>query len=541
MLDVMRKYSIPRVIACAWISQLLWGILSASTPPTYTISDEVAEDLILAGKEWDGGVNGLGPAGQAIGSNNTNVFGANFGHAYIYANAKTTDLGVLPGFGYSAALAINASGQVAGYCFNVALDDIEDTVTTRPFLETNGTLTDLGTLGGNYGVIQSINSSGQMAGYSTLANGDNRAVLCQNGTMTNLGVLPGDMGSHGWGINDSGNIVGASWDSGYHSRAFLYANGNLTNLGTPVGFTRSEARRINNSGQIAGICYNEADESDRHAFLYAHGAMTDLGYIGQYGEVNGLNNSGEIIGTRITEGGSYHAFLCVNGTMYDLNDLLDEDDLTLSSGDAINDSGVIVCDGRFILTPLSAPVVSKPPADSGTIVGGNVTFTVAATGQSVTYFWQRKAAGSSNWNYLSEGTVYVHVNTATLTVHNVTLAMAGDQFRCLISSAGGTTTSAAATLLVGQLPTVSTQPASLKVKTGATAKFTVKARGTVPFKYVWQKNAVNLRDGGKVKGSASASLTLTKVTSADAGNYRVVVANSIGSVTSKQAKLTVGK
>ncbi len=82
-------------------------------------------------------------------------------------------------------------------------------------------------------------------------------------------------------------------------------------------------------------------------------------------------------------------------------------------------------------------------------------------------------------------------------------------------------------------PTITTQPTSLSVATGAAATFTVVAAGTTPLTYQWAK-------GGAAIGTAtSATLTLPAVTATDAGSYTVTVTNAAGSVTSTAATLTV--
>ena len=50
----------------------------------------------------------------------------------------------------------------------------------------------------------------------------------------------------------------------------------------------------------------------------------------------------------------------------------------------------------------------------------------------------------------------------------------------------------------------------------------------------------NLTDGGNLSGTTGPALTLTNVQTNDAGSYQVVVTNSVGSVTSAVASLTVG-
>ena len=156
-------------------------------------------------------------------------------------------------------------------------------------------MTDLGTLArGTISYGKSINSSGQVAGNSS-TNGslDNHAFLYSNGTMTDLGTLGGTT-SFAWSINDSGQVVGWSAAANGYEHAFLYSNGTMTNLG--IGLTYSQAYAINNRGQIVGT-------SDGDAFLYSNGVATDLNRLaqpswGEYGYftlATGINDSGQII------------------------------------------------------------------------------------------------------------------------------------------------------------------------------------------------------------------------------------------------------
>ena len=70
---------------------------------------------------------------------------------------------------------------------------------------------------------------------------------------------------------------------------------------------------------------------------------------------------------------------------------------------------------------------------------------------------------------------------------------------------------------------------------GKTAKFSVTATGFKPFQaYQWRKNGIN------IAGATGASYTTPPTTPADNGSlFSVVVNNSIGSVTSSDAVLTV--
>ena len=71
--------------------------------------------------------------------------------------------------------------------------------------------------------------------------------------------------------------------------------------------------------------------------------------------------------------------------------------------------------------------------------------------------------------------------------------------------------------------------------------FSVTATGIAPLSYQWQKDGVNLTDGGGITGATTATLTITGVMESDEGGYRCVVTNIAGMVTSITAMLTLGK
>ena len=84
-------------------------------------------------------------------------------------------------------------------------------------------------------------------------------------------------------------------------------------------------------------------------------------------------------------------------------------------------------------------------------------------------------------------------------------------------------------------PTITTAPKSQTVDEGSSVTFSVVAAGTAPLSYQWYK------DGAEVSEATDSSYTISSVTSSDAGSYTVTVSNSIGSVTSSAATLTVNK
>jgi len=86
---------------------------------------------------------------------------------------------------------------------------------------------------------------------------------------------------------------------------------------------------------------------------------------------------------------------------------------------------------------------------------------------------------------------------------------------------------------------ITTQPASQNAPAGAQVSFSVAAGGSPPLSFQWQKGTVTLTNGADVSGAAGPVMTLANVQTNDAGNYRVVVTNSSGSLTSVVASLTV--
>ena len=83
------------------------------------------------------------------------------------------------------------------------------------------------------------------------------------------------------------------------------------------------------------------------------------------------------------------------------------------------------------------------------------------------------------------------------------------------------------------VPFITTQPASTTIPTGQSVTFSVKALGSTPFTYQWQKNGVD------IAGAKSATYTITNAVEAHSGKYRVIVSNSAGSTPSNEATLTV--
>ncbi|CCH54246.1 coagulation factor 5/8 type domain protein [Fibrisoma limi BUZ 3] len=84
-----------------------------------------------------------------------------------------------------------------------------------------------------------------------------------------------------------------------------------------------------------------------------------------------------------------------------------------------------------------------------------------------------------------------------------------------------------------QAPAITNQPESKSIVEGDAVTFSVTANGVNPLMYQWQKNGVS------IAGATASTFSISQVKPADAANYRCVVTNSAGSITSAEAKLTV--
>jgi probable HAF family extracellular repeat protein len=188
-------------------------------------------------------------------------------HAVLWSAGTQTDLGTFVGSGdlSSEADDINNSGQVVGW------SDISGGEHMHAFMWSNGTMTDLGTLGtyrDSYAVA--INEAGQVVGASwsiTSSGGRTRRVdhafLWSDGTVRNLGTLGGES-SYATDINDSGEAVGASQTRSGRWHAFFWSRGKMFDLGA-LGAHDSGADGLNSSGDVVGAIQWGANAKVQHS------------------------------------------------------------------------------------------------------------------------------------------------------------------------------------------------------------------------------------------------------------------------------------
>jgi hypothetical protein len=168
----------------------------------------------------------------------------------------------------------------------------------------------------------------------------------------------------------------------------------------------------------------------------------------------------------------------------------------------------------------TSPGINGQPQPATACPGGSASFTVAATGASLSYQWRKNT---------------VNIGGATLATYTINPVAAGDMgsYDCVVTGGCGSTTSLAASLTVNTATSISGQPSPQSVCSGGSASFTVMAAGS-SLTYQWRKNTAN------IGGATSATYTINPAASADNGSYDCVVTGTCGTATSNAASLSVG-
>lgn len=183
-----------------------------------------------------------------------------------------------------------------------------------------------------------------------------------------------------------------------------------------------------------------------------------------------------------------------------------------------NAVGTVVSTNALLTVNVPA-FVSRDPTDQQVVVGRSATFSVVAGGTlPIGYQWQK------------EGTNLSGAVNSSYTISNATTNHAGN-YRVVVSNAWGKATSQVARLTVSPIPIITSQPQSQTVLAGGSVTFGVTAENATG--YQWQRNNAN------IPGANQTSYSISNVATNEAGNFRVVVSNQHGSVTSQVAVLTV--
>jgi probable HAF family extracellular repeat protein len=302
-------------------------------------------------------------------------------HAALWRHGVLEDLGTL-----SEALdansnvqwpGINDNGMVVGISHTAKKDTLGETWSCAAFMAfkgytcvgfvwDEGRMQALPTFGGDNGFATGVNNRGQVVGW---AETKERSSTCnppqklnflaavwepKKGTMTPLRPVEGDVASAATAINNRGEVVGISGDcdvavgrmSARHAVRWD-KNGNPEILGDVGGQFWHTPNAINEQGDIVGFSNPPGGTADNfipHAFLWTReNGMQDLKTIAgdATAQARGINVHRQVVGVSSGPGGS-RAFLWENGTMKDLNGLVEPGfpDRLLSAQSITNDGRI---------------------------------------------------------------------------------------------------------------------------------------------------------------------------------------------------------
>ena len=249
----------------------------------------------------------------------------------------------------------------------------------------------------------------------------------------------------------------------------------------------------------------------------------------------------------------------------------------------------------------SNPVITNEPIDLTVSQGNSATFSVQATGQNLIYQWKRNGADISNarsssytvsstsiatageysvvvssdngsqpvtsraaklivtfpladltlnentspvlsvsvtgtglkYQWFKDGMPLRGQTNSTLTLKDITVDQAGTYSVEVTDADGNKFTSQSSNVTVNAvLPEITSQPSNVSVYTAGNATMRVMVKGA-GHSYQWKKN------GEPIPGETRNTLSLSDIILADAGEYSVSVKNSVGTITSRSARLTV--
>ena len=220
----------------------------------------------------------------------------------------------------------------------------------------------LASLGGTSSGGNSINDQSWVAGYSRLPNRNRHATLWRNGSLTDLGTLGGPNSSVTWNVKNTAGIIagisqtatpeplGENWSSaafystpnnaGYINLGFVWKGGQMRGLPNFPGGNNGFATGANNLGQVVGWAENGVHDTMcvSPQVLQFRPAVWELGPPDQIhdlpliagdtsGAATAINDNGQIVGISgicdqaVGRHTAKHAVLWENGGVTDIGNL----------------------------------------------------------------------------------------------------------------------------------------------------------------------------------------------------------------------------
>jgi hypothetical protein len=435
--------------------------------------------------------------------------------------------------GDNVILSVNASGSTLSYQWQKDGANLIDVgtlsgATTATLSISTTVLTDIGNyrciVTGTCGTANSNPAALTVYQNTLITSQPIGNTICENESHTFSVVSDGDNLTYIWKkdgvvVVDGGNILGATTNNLVVSNAVLADAGSYTcSVSGECGLENSIIAQLFVE-PITIITLQPIDASacdgDNISFsVLANGA--------------GLNYQWQKNGANLVDGASVTGSLTPNINI---------------TGAVASDAGSYVCiisgncgtqnSDPAELTAFENTQITTQPTGSNLCEGATVTLSVVATGGNLTYQWQKDGVDIIDAGNVSGAT------TANINIANALLVDAGT-YSCIVSGDCGTENSNLALINVRPTTVITSQPIDKTACDGDNISFNVIADGDA-LTYQWQKDGVNIFDGGIISGSGTSLLSLSGISVGDAGSYRCIVTGSCGTDNSNPAILTAYK
>jgi len=170
--------------------------------------------------------------------------------------------------------------------------------------------------------------------------------------------------------------------------------------------------------------------------------------------------------------------------------------------------------------------ITKQPVSLTNVAGTAAKFTVAATGDGLTYQWYWRKNSSADWGVCG----FTGSKTNTMTVDAIT-ARNGFNYKCVVTDKYGIKTeSKAVVLTVKTYANITVQPRSV-MQTSGQAKFSVTAVGDgLTYQWYWRRNASYAWGACGFTGCKTNTMTVDVISARNGFEYRCEVKDKYGNI-----------